>query len=83
MSVSKLFEIISYIKEEITVMCTLRLSFGRPRKYKTIISLPIKITDMPKAIYDEIHGMHFVKREGKGLNMMLYLTLKKTGLLWC
>jgi len=64
-SVSKLFEIISCIKEEIAVKCTLRLSFGGTRKYKTIINLPIKITDMPESIYDEIHGMHFVKREGE------------------
>lgn len=78
-SVSKLFEIISCIKEEIAVRCTLRLSFGRPRKYKTIISLPIKITDMPKAIYDEIHGMHFVKREGKGSKYDVVLDLEKNG----
>jgi len=80
-SVSKLFEIISSIKEEIAVKCTLRLSFGRRRKYKTIISLPIKITDMPKTLYDEIHGMHFVKREGKGSKYDVILDLEQDGAL--
>jgi len=78
-SVSKLFEIVSCIKEEIAVRCTLRLSFGGRRKYKTIISLPIKITDMPKAIYDEIYGMHFVKREGKGSKYDVILDLQRNG----
>jgi hypothetical protein len=78
-SVSKLFEIISCIKGEVAVNCSLRLSFGRPRKYKTIISLPIKITDMPEAIYDEILGMHFVKREGKGYKYDVILDLERKG----
>ena len=78
-SVSKLLEIISCIKEEVAVNCRLRLSFGRSRKYKTVISLPIKITDMPEAIYDEIHGMHFVKREGKGYKYDVILDLERNG----
>jgi hypothetical protein len=78
-SVSKLLEIISCIKEEVAVNCRLRLSFGRPRKCKTVISLPIKITDMPETIYDEIHGMHFVKREGKGYKYDVILDLERKG----
>jgi len=78
-SLSKLLEIISCIKEEVAVDCRLRLSFGRPRKCKTVISLPIKITDMPEAIYDEIHGMHFVKREGKGRKYDVILDLERKG----
>jgi len=80
-SVSKLLEIMSSIKEEITVMCLLRLSFGRRQKPKTIISLPIKITDMPKTLYDEIHGIHFVKREGRGFKYEVILDLERDGTL--
>jgi hypothetical protein len=75
-SVSKLFEIISSIKEKIPAMGMLSLSFGQRKKYKTIISLPMKITDMPKALYDEIDGVHFVKREGKLLKYDVILDLE-------
>lgn len=64
-SVSKLFEIISSVEGETRAIGVLSLSFGRQKKSKPIISLPIKITDMPEALYDEIDGIHFVKREGK------------------
>lgn len=64
-SVDKLLGILSSIEEEIAAICGLRLSFGKRKRYKTIISLPMKITEMSKTLYDEIHGMHFVKREGE------------------
>jgi hypothetical protein len=80
-SVSKLLEIMSSIKEEIRVMCWLRLSFGRRQKPKTVISLPINITDMPKALYDVIHGIHFVKRKGKGFKYEVILDLERDGTL--
>jgi len=78
-SVSKLFEIISSIKEEITVMSTLRLSFGRRQRYKAVISLPIKITDMPKMPYNEIRGIRFVKREGKDFKYDVILDFERNG----
>ncbi len=78
---SKLFEIMSSIKETMMVNSTLKLSFGRRKKHKTIISLPIKITDMPKTLYDEIHGVHFVKREGKSLKYEVILDLEENGAL--
>ena len=80
-SVSKLFEIISSIKEKMMVSSMLRLSFGRRQKHKTIISLPIKITDMPKTLYDEIHGVHFVKSEGKSFKYEVILDLEENGAL--
>jgi hypothetical protein len=80
-SVSKLLEIISSIKEEMRVMCVLSLSFGRRKKYKTIISLPIKITDMPKTLYNEIHGFHFAKREGKDLKYDVVVDIERDGTL--
>lgn len=78
-SVGKLFEIMSSIKEEIAVTCALRLVFGQRVKHKTIMNLPIKVTDMPETLYDEIHGMHFVKREGKGSKYDVILDLRKEG----
>jgi hypothetical protein len=80
-SVSKLFEIISSIKEKMMVISMLKLSFGRRQKHKTIISLPIKITDMPKTLYDEIHGIHFVKREGRSFKYEVILDLEENGTL--
>ena len=80
-SVSKLLEIISPIKEELRAMCVLSLSFGRRKKYKTIISLPIKITDMPKTLYDEIRGVHFTKREGKDLKYDVVVDVERDGTL--
>lgn len=80
-SVSKLLEIISPIKEELRAMCVLSLSFGRRKKYKTIISLPIKITDMPKTLYDEIRGVHFAKREGKDLKYDVVVDVERDGTL--
>jgi hypothetical protein len=78
-SVGKLLEIMSSIKEEITVECALKLVFGQRLKHKTVINLPIKVTDMPEALYDEIHGMHFVKREGKGSKYDVILDLRRGG----
>jgi hypothetical protein len=79
LSVGKLFEIISSIEEEIMLTSSLRLSFSRRKKYKSIISLPIKITDMPEMVYDEIHGMHFVKREGRDFKYEVILDLERDG----
>lgn len=79
--ISKLFEIISSIEEKVMVNSVLKLSFGRRKKHKTIISLPIKITDMPKTLYDEIHGVHFVKREGKSFKYEVILDLEENGAL--
>ena len=80
-SVSKLFEIMSSFKEKVMVISMLRLSLGRQKKHKAIISLPIKITDMPKMLYDEIHGVHFVKREGKSSKYEVILDLEENGAL--
>ena len=80
-SVRKLFEILSSIKEEVTAFCVLQLSFGRRKKYKTVITLPIKITDMPKTLYDEIRGIHFAKREGKGLKYDVIVDVERDGAL--
>lgn len=78
-SVCRLFEIISSIKEEIVVRCMLRLSFSKRKKYKTMISLPMKITDMPDATYNEIHGMHFVKRAGNDRKYDFILDIGRDG----
>jgi hypothetical protein len=78
-SVGKLFEILSLTEEEVPVMSKLSLSFSRRQKRKTVISLPIKITDMPETLYDEIHGMHFAKREGKGFKYDVILDLERDG----
>jgi len=80
-SVSRLFEIISPIEEKTLVFSRLKLSFGRRQKYKTIISLPIKITNMPKMPYDEIHGIRFVKREGDSIKYEVILDLEQNGAL--
>lgn len=80
-SVSKLLETLLSIKEEVTALCVLNLSFGRRRKYKTIISLPIRITDMPKTIYDEIRGFHFMKHEDKTFKYDVILDLEPDGTL--
>ena len=80
-SVSKLLEIISSIKEEKRTICVLSLLFGKRKKYKTIISLPIKITDMPKTLYNEIRGFHFAKREGKGLKYDMVVDVERDGTL--
>lgn len=74
-SVSRLLEIISGIEEEIVGICGLRLSFGKRKSYKTIISLPMKVTEMTNTLYDEIHGMHFIKKEGKSVKYDVILDL--------
>jgi hypothetical protein len=78
-SVGKLFEIISSIEAKTMLEGSLRLSFSRRKKYKSIINLPIKITDMPKMTYDEIHGMHFVKREGRDFKYDVILDVERDG----
>lgn len=78
-SVRKLLEIISSIKEEVGAFCMLRLSFGKRRRPKTIISLPVKISDMPKTVYDEIRGFHFMKREDKVFKYDVILDIEPDG----
>lgn len=78
-SISKLIEIISSIEEQVMINSILRLSFGRRQKCKTIVSLPVKITDVPKTPFNEIHGVHFVKREGKNFKYEVILDLEENG----
>lgn len=78
-NVRKLFEILSPIKEDLTAYCVMHLSLGRRKKYKTVISLPIKITDMPNTLYDEIRGAHFAKREGKAIKYDVVVDVERDG----
>jgi len=78
-NVGKLLEILSDIKKETTAFCVLHLSFGRRKKCKTVISLPLKITDMPKTLYNEIRGIHFAKREEKGLRYDVVVDVERDG----
>jgi len=80
-SVSRLFEILSPIEEETLVFSRLKLSFSRRQKYKTIMRLPIKVTNIPKMPYDEIHGIRFVKREGDSNKYEVILDLGTKGAL--
>ena len=39
----------------------------------------MKVTDIPEAVYDEIHGMHFVKTEGKTRKYDVILNRNRKG----
>ena len=80
-SVSRLFEIISSIEDKALVLSRLKLSFGRRKKYRTIISLPVKITNMLKMPYNEIGGIRFVKREGNSIKYEVVLDIEINGAL--
>lgn len=62
--ISELFEIISDIREPVEFDCLLRFQFGRRSKPKTLINLPLRVTGQQNVPFNEICGVHFVKREG-------------------
>lgn len=61
--ISDLFEVISAIRERVEYDCLLRFQFGRRLKPKTLIDLPLKVTGQENVPFNEIRGVHFVKRE--------------------
>lgn len=63
--ISKLVDIASSIEEEVDISCQVSFRFGRQQKVKPIIPLPMKLLALPDMPFDEIDGLHLVKRGGK------------------
>jgi len=77
--ISELFDILSAVKEPLYFNCLIRFLFGKRSQYKSIIQLPIKVTDKNDAIYNEIHGVHFVKMDGKRMDYEVIIDLLEGG----
>lgn len=79
--ISKLVDIASSIEEAVDISCHVSFQFGRRRKAKPIIPLPMKLMQSPDMPFDEIDGLHLVKRDGKGTKYDVILGLMGEGVL--
>lgn len=66
-SVSSLLGVLSALQEETKFECRLVSQFKKPSKATPILKLPLKLTDFPGSVFGEIHGIHFVSRNGTDL----------------
>ncbi len=66
-SVSNLLGALSTLQEETKFECRLISQFKKPSKAIPILKLPLKLTDFPGSVFGEIHGIHFVSRNGTDL----------------
>lgn len=79
--ISSLLEVLSVVEEPVLVNCFLRFKFGKRSKVKGIVNLPVKISSQPNALFDEIHGVHFVKFEGGETKYEVILDIIEGGVL--
>ncbi len=66
-SVSSLLGALSTLQAETKFECRLISQFKRTSKAIPILKLPLKLTDFPGSVFDEIHGIHFVSKNGTDL----------------
>ncbi len=66
-SVSNLLGVLSALQEETKFECRLISQFKKTSKAIPILKLPLKLTDFPGSVFGEIHGIHFVSRNGTDL----------------
>lgn len=76
---SKLMDILVNYDEKVNFDCFIRLRFTRRYRAKSIIHLPINITDLNNSPFNEIHGVHFVKKRGKEYEYEVILDLLENG----
>jgi len=76
--INKLLDILSSIEEPITFSCQASLKLGRGAKAKPIVNLPMRWTQAPYMPFNEIHGLHLVKLNGKEIEHEIILDLVTT-----
>lgn len=60
--INKIFDILASIEEQINIDCQVIFTFERRQRIKPIIPLPMKLIESPDMPFDEIAGVHLVKR---------------------
>jgi len=76
---SKLIDILADYDKKVIFDCFIRLQFARRYRAKSIVHLPINITDLNNSPFNEIHGVHFVKKRGKEYEYEVILDLLENG----
>jgi len=65
-SVSQLIEILSTIKEKLDFDCRILLRLRRSKGLNPIINLPLRLSESVDLAFNEIHGIHLVKKNNEG-----------------
>jgi hypothetical protein len=63
--VDQALEILSNVDSAVELLCALTFEFAKRDKAKTIVSLPLILSESPNLPFNEIRGLHFSKMEGK------------------
>lgn len=63
--VSEALEILSNTDNPFELSCSVTFSFKKRDKVKTILSLPLALSDSPSFPFDEVRGIHISKTEDK------------------
>jgi hypothetical protein len=79
--INKVVGILCSVEEEVDITCQVSFQFGRRRKAKPIIPLPLKLIELPNIPFDEIDGLHLVKRDGKQTKYDVILGVSSGGAL--
>lgn len=61
--ISSLLEVVSVIADPVLFNCLVRFTFSKRSKIRGFVNLPMKVSAQPNALFNEIHGAHFVKLE--------------------
>lgn len=77
--ISRLIEIVSVIEKGVQFDCRANFWFGARSKIKPIIPLPLRLLELPDMPFDEVHGLHLVKRNGKGKKYEVMLDFSGRG----
>lgn len=64
-SVNQALGILSKISEPIELSCSLTFEFAKRDRVKTVLNLPLVLTESPKLPFNEIRGLHLSKSEGR------------------
>ncbi len=57
-----ILEALCSVGESINFDCLLRFAFGKRPKPSIVINLPLKVTSQDNALFNDIYGIHFAKR---------------------
>ena len=79
--VNQLVDIVSSIEEGVEADCEATFEFGRLQKAKPIVPLPMRLIELPGMPFDEIEGLHLVKRDGEQSKYDVILDIPRKGVL--
>ena len=80
--ISQAIEILSKLDSPLELASIFNFKFGRRDKVKTVVNLPLTLSESPNLPFDKIQGIHFLRLEGKRYEYHVILDCAKDGSLF-